>query len=209
MIDLAETIFSQHDIEVKYNIVPWDRAVKQTREGKYNCVVGAYMSDAPDFIFPKSSWGLDVPRFYVRKHDPWEFSGHIDSLRFRKLGVIEGYKYREDFDEYITQHNTVYVQTVKGNLALETNIRKLMAKRIDTTIESENVFNAKLKEMNLEQEFQSAGHIIPATKMYIACSPSHPNSRRYVEIVDQAMPVLRRTGKLGKILSRYGLKDWQ
>lgn len=209
MIELAKTIFSQHGIEVQYHTIPWNRAIEQTKEGKYNCVVGAYKSDARDFIYPKASWGLDVARFYVLKHDSWEFSGNIDSLRFRKLGVIEGYKYQDELDHYINTAKSMYVQSLKGNQALEKNIKKLLAKRIDTTIESENVFNAKIKEMGLEQHFQSAGHISPASKMYLACSPNHPNSQKYVDMVDAAMPKLRQSGKLEAILNRYGLKDWQ
>ena len=209
MIELAKTIFEPQGIEVQYTLVPWERAVTQTREGKYNCVVGAYKSDTPDFVFPKTSWGLDEPKFFILNSYSWQFDGNIESLKVRNLGVIEGYTYRDDFDAYVQDTKGIHVQVTGGNQALETNIKKLLAKRIDTLVESESVFKAKIKELKLEGKFKSAGNIIDPVDMYLACSPRLPASQTYVDMVDQAMPKLRTSGKLQAILKRYGLKDWQ
>ena len=180
-----------------------------TREGKYDCVVGAYKTDTPDFIFPNSSWGVDVPKFFIPVKDTWQFNGDIESLKNRKLGVIEGYKYRDDFDEYVENSSGIHVQVAKGDHALDINIRKLMVKRIDTLVESEFVFNAKLKQQNIEGKFKSAGSIIDPVEMYIACSPNSSRSKQLTDTVDQYMPSMRKSGKLKQILDRYGLKDWQ
>jgi len=209
MIEIAKEIFSSKGITVKYELVPWERALNQTRKGLYNCVVGAYKKDAPDFIFPKHPWGYDKPTFFVPINDPWQFDGNIASLQSRKLGVIEGYSYTKEFDAYSHNNRGLRVQVATGDHALEINLRKLFAGRIDTILENEYVLNAKLAAKDHPFPLKNAGYLSYAIPIYFACSPTLPSSQEYVQWADQQLPKLRKTGRLKRILSRYQLSDWQ
>lgn len=209
MIEIAKEIFAKENIAVRYELVPWERALNQTRKGLYNCVVGAYKKDAPDFIFPKLPWGYDKPTFFVPINDPWQFDGDIASLRLRKIGVIEGYAYTKEFDAYSHNNRGLRVQVATGDHALEINLRKLFAGRIDTILENEYVLNAKLAAKDHPFPLKNAGRLSNAIPIYFACSPSHPNSQKYIQLADELLPKLRKTGRLKAILSRYQLADWQ
>lgn len=89
MIELASAILKEHGYSVNYEKMPWKRAVSSVRDGKFDCVVGAYKEDAEDFIFPEESWGLDQADFFVKKSNEWRYKG-LESLGEMKIGLIGG-----------------------------------------------------------------------------------------------------------------------
>ena len=208
MIELATRIFGDAGHTVDYRTMPWERAVSSVREGKFDCVVGAYTDDAPDFVYPAESWGLDEAKFYIQKGDKWRYTG-LDSIASIKIGLIGGYAYDEAFDKYIEENNKGNYQFIKGDNALENNIKKVLAGRLTATVESPPVMQAKLKHMGLEGEIISAGDLGEASNIYIACSPAKSSSKVLMDLVDEGTNKLRQSGELQKILDKYGLKDWK
>ena len=207
MIDLAREIFTAAGHSVDYKLMPWERAVKSVRTGQFDCVVGAYPEDAPDFKYPKESWGMDSTGFFTKADSAWSFNG-FGSLLSEKVGVISGYAYGEKLDELVKSRKDVF-KSASGNDALEKNLKKLASNRLSVVIESVAVGNAKIKEMNLDGKVKLAGTDPLQEPIYIACSPAKPASDNYIKLVDEGTRALRASGKLKAILDRYGLKDWQ
>lgn len=52
IVDVVREVFATSGISVDYQIVPWARAVQDTRKGAYDGVIGASIADAPGFVFP-------------------------------------------------------------------------------------------------------------------------------------------------------------
>lgn len=208
MIELATQIFSEAGHTVDYRTMPWERAVKSVREGEFDCVVGAIPEDAPDFIYPKASWGLDEAAFYTKKGDAWRYTG-LESLATAKFGLVGGYAYDEAFDNYVKENNKGNFQFIKGDNALENNIKKVLAGRLTATVESPLVMLSKLKEMGLQGEVIDAGKLGEPSDIYIACSPAKESSKALMILVDEGTSKLRQSGELQKILDKYGLKDWE
>lgn len=208
MIELAKAVFEPRGVKVDYQVMPWSRAVQQTREGYFDCVVGAYKSDTRDFIFPEEHWGLDSPQFFVATGDNWRFNGDLNDLADRKVGIIADYFYEEAFDDYAKQNQGLSFQFMTGSDPLKKNIQKFMARRIDTLLESHLVMKAKLQQMGLRDHFKSAGQLIPPVEMYIACSPALESSQQYVKWVDETTKAMKQDGRLERLLARYGLTPW-
>ncbi len=209
MIELAQIILKEHGYTVDYRASPWERSLEEVRKGKHDCVVGAYTEDAPDFLFPAIPWGKIESTFYVKKGSSWKYDG-IKSLMSVKVGTIGGYAYSDDFDAYVEANKgSARVQIIKGNNALENNIKKMLAGRIDVVIESHLVMEAKLKEMGKSNDIAGAGLLAEADNMYIACSPAKAQSKQLVEWFTEGLKKLRASGELKKVLSKYGLSDWQ
>jgi polar amino acid transport system substrate-binding protein len=202
MIEIAKAIFEPSGIKVDYKLMPWQRALQQTRVGVFDCVVGAYKADAPDFLFPNNHWGVDETMFYKLKKDSWKYNGDTTVLNHRSIGIISGYSYGPTLDVYFTTHK---VQVVSGDNALNTNIKKLMSGRIDTLVESTYVMAAKLQELDLTKKVVKAGHALKGNPMYFACGPS---KKKWIKMVNDAMPILKRNGQLQKILKPYNINVW-
>lgn len=207
MIELAEAVFSPQGYEVDYQNLPWERALQSVRNGDYDCVVGAYNSDAPDFVFPDTPWGSDQSVFYVKSGTDWRYDG-LASLDDIVVATIGGYAYGDDFDEY-AEDNPERVDVLNANNALEQNIRKVAGDRVDALLESPPVLEAQLERMGMQGELEPAGELGPPHDMYIACSPANEErSRELMQMVDEGTRELRESGELGDILSRYGVEDW-
>ncbi|MDF2177987.1 transporter substrate-binding domain-containing protein [Aliiglaciecola sp. CAU 1673] len=206
MIELATRIFTEAGHEVDYKLMPWERAVDSVRKGEFDCVVGAYKEDAPDFIFPNENWGIDDTGFFVKEGDSWTYSGP-DSLLQRKVAVINGYAYGDTLDKLIEDNPSVF-QGLGGSDALEKNVKKLEAGRADVIIESPSVMQAKLKEMGVSG-IVLAGTLDEPSEIYIACSPAKDSSKQYMDLVDKGTAKLRASGELAKIMESYGLEDWK
>ncbi len=208
MIELARLILKDHGYKLDYKALPWERSLSEVRQGNFDCVVGAYKDDAPDFIFPEVPWGKIESTFYVKKGSSWKYQG-LSSLEKVNVGVIGGYAYSEEFDAYVEANkSSSKVQVVKGNNALEKNIKKLASGRIDVVIESHLVMEAKLEDMSMNKQVMRAGLLSEADDMYIACSPAKAQSKEIVQWFTQGIKKLRASGELQKILAKYGLKDW-
>ncbi|MFT5591768.1 MAG: polar amino acid transport system substrate-binding protein [Oceanicoccus sp.] len=205
MIDLAKAIFEPQGIAVDYQLMPWSRAIQETRVGNSDCVVGAYKSDTRDFLFAKAHWGIDQTLFYKLKTDKWVYKGNVAALNTRKVGVISDYSYGSELDEVF---NTIKVQRAKGDQAVETNIKKLITGRIDTMIESHYVMDSKLLELALTDKVVSAGDTLQGEPMYLACTPNSARSKKLIEIVNKAIPELKRSGRFKQILQKYNIESW-
>ena len=103
MIELATEIMQTHNISIDYQNMPWERAVQMVREGKIDCVVGAYKGDAPDLQYPTEDWGRETSAVFVKSDNSWTFQGQ-DSLAGQKVGVISGYSYGDDANTFIKAH---------------------------------------------------------------------------------------------------------
>lgn len=212
MIEIAQAAFNKHDIDVIYDVMPWERAINNTRDNKFNAIVGAAQEDAPDFVFPSNAQGWISNFFYTKVDNKWQFTG-LESLNKISLGVIGGYTYDETLNKYIKQHknNHKFIQIVYGDKGLEVNIKKLLANRIDAIIEGEYVMQYTLSKNGLTDLIKQSGAIPPSesNKLFIAFSPKNPNSKKYAELLSQEMSAMRASGELKIILDKYNIKDWQ
>ncbi len=210
MIEIAQKALAAGGHTVNYQTMPWERAVKETRAGNFDCVIGAFRDDAPDFIFPETEQGKAGQSFYVKKGDAWRFTGNMSELDNVSVGVIGGYAYGDAFAKYLEAATAKSnVQTINGDNALEQNLKKVLAGRVTTTPESDYVAEAKIKEMGLDGQFEKAGELTPPAPMYIACSPAKSSSAEYARLLSDGVNNLRTSGELKVIMDKYGLTDWQ
>lgn len=201
-IEIAREIFKQKGINVQYKVMPWSRAVSECRMGKFSAVVGAYKSDAPDFVFPKPI--IDSGEsIYVLNDSHWQYTGP-ESLTQISIGIIQDYGYYEEIAKYINQNitNSKRVQVASGENPVAVNIKKLFAKRIDALLENDIVIQYMLSKDNLKGRVRPAKSY-PKQELFIAFSPADPNSKRYAEIFTEGLDAIKKNGIYDDIIARY------
>lgn len=210
MIEIAQQVFAEHNININYQIIPWSRALRLCRVGIISAVVGGYKSDAPDFIYPQNEQGLIAFSFFNLKQSNWRYQG-LASLDNQLLAIANSYAYTESLDNYITLHqaNDSRIYTAFGNQPLIENIALLEQGLIDVLIETESVFWYASKQLNYQDKFNIVGNLASAKPAYIAFSPSIEASQEYADILSEGIVRLRTSGELSRILAKYGLIDWQ
>lgn len=209
MVEIAKEIFKSAGHKVNYQVVNWARAIAETREGKFHGIIGASRSDAPDFIIPKMPQGKSYNFYWTNNDDHWEYK-KLDSVKGKKIGVINSYSYSEEIDHAVHNKNPSFI-VVSGEDALAKMIKMTEAKRLDGFVENPYVLNYLLNGMGQSKDkFKKVSLNITAdSDLFVAFSPVNPNSKKYAEILSRGMDVLRKSGKLEIILQKYGLQDWK
>lgn len=209
MIEVATKVFADAGHTVEYSIVPWSRAVEETRKGKYDGAVGATQGDTEGFVFPDNDLGLSANVFIAKKGSAWKFAD-MGSLSTISLGVIRDYSYGDELDAYVEQNakDATKVQVASGEDGLGTNIKKLEAGRIGALVEDRNVVEYELASLGKQAAYVEVGNL-GEDPLYIAFSPAKPTSAEYAKLLSDGIAKLRASGELAKILEKYGLKDWR
>ena len=213
MIEIARRIFEKRGVEVDYQLMNWELSLQQARKGRVDCVVGAFRTDAPDFLYPGNSLGEDVVGFFAARDNTdlaqWRYKD-IKSLYNKRIGVVAAYSYSEAIDRFVADNaDNHWVHTARGYNPLERNIRMLLAGRLDLLIESSVVMKARLLQTGFSDAVVELDQLPKKGKLYIACSPQVDQARDYIRMLDQGIVQLRQSGELDNILARYGLTDWQ
>ncbi len=206
MIEIAESAFGKHGDTVEYKVMPWSRALEETRSGKYTGIVGAYRNDAPDFLFPDAEVLTAANYFYIKADDTWRYTSFA-SLDDVSLGVIRDYSYGAELDGYIKLHKSDMdrVQIVSGEDALRKNIDKLLYGRIRVIVEDRAVMTHYLKQQRHSKEIIEAGSLGQG-KIYIAFSPKLEKASQYAKTLSEEIVRLRKSGELQIILKKYGVE---
>ena len=210
ILDIAKEIFRESGHTVRYIVLPWERAILSTREGKCDALASCFKTEAPDFIFPSNEQGVSTSEIFVRKAAPWTYSG-INSLKSMRIGIISGYSYGPRVDSYIraNKKNRNLVWVLVGEDALIKGLRMLNLGRIDALIEDTRVVQYTSRQLNLSGEFTAAGKVMAPEKLWIGFSPANAKSKTFAGILSEGMVKIRQSGRLDQILNKYGLSDWQ
>ncbi len=212
LVEIARQAMSEYNIEVKYILMPWSRAVEQGRSGKIYGIIGASKPDAPDFIYPKTPQHKMKNAFYVsEKNKNWEYKG-VKSLENLSLGTVAGYSYgNKELDDYINTNldNISKIQAATGDEPQFQNIVKLKRGRLDVVIEDENVMNYVLKLNKAEGIYKTKMNLkTEAIKqdLSIAFSPAKSEqSKILAKIISDYTDKIKSNGEYEKLNKKYGL----
>jgi len=210
MIEIAQYVFAMHNIRIRYQVMPWTRAIELCRAGKISAIVGGYKSDAPDFIYPSNEQGEIGFSFFGLTTNQWRYQG-IESLTKQTLGIAKGYAYTDELDDYIKHNhrNLLRLSVAHGDQPLKKNQLLLQKSLIDIVVETDPVFWYSSNQNNTKHLFTKLGTLQLTKPAYIAFSPALYESKKYAQILSKGTEDLRKSGKLSEILAKYGLVDWQ
>lgn len=209
LLEIAKRAFSKQGLHVSYQVVPWARAIEETRTGKYDAIMGAYKSDAPDFIFPEQALAVSHDVFFVSKDSKWKYV-NLASLSHVSLGVIRDYAYGEPLDSYIAKHfeDPTRIQVSSGDDALKASVKKLLSGRLQVVVEDRAVMSYYIQQNKLQGQIIEAGEV-GSDNVFIAFSPAKPNSKKWARLISDTMLELKSSGAYDQLMSKYGLNDLQ
>ena len=208
MVEIARAAFEPLGYRVVYRTITWSRALRMAAEGRIDGAIGASPLEAHDsaLVFSPGGLGNSVNTLLARQGTTWTYHGP-GSLAGRVLGLIQDYDYGPVINEFAARHPH-QVARLAGADALEKNLRKLLAGRLDAVVEDRNVVRHALARLNLTARTRDAGEVGVPNPVGIAFTDS-THGRTLAKTLQNAVPRLRRDGRLAAILARYGLTDWQ
>lgn len=206
MVEIVAAILRKAQLEWVYTELPWARAVQETRQGRFDALIGADRVGATGLRFPDEPIGHSVSAFYVRADSPWRYRG-IESLAGQRIGMLVGTMHGADFDEFAAGNRRA-VDAISGPDYVRRSFVKLESGRIDTFLEDRTVADYFLRGSGQTGKFKQAGQLHAGTEVHIAFAPGLAEGRKLAALISEGVRDLRRTGELQAILSRYGVTDW-
>lgn len=208
MVEIANEVFKKYGHTVDYNVMNWARVLTDVKSGQYDGVIGASRSDVSGFVIPEVPTGVLVSYYYTRKDDSWMYTG-VDSLKKKKIGVINDYTYGDEIDKLVAKKHSSF-KKVSGQEPLARLVQMTETKRIDGFVENPLVLDIALKKLKKDKDlFKVASrNLANDPDLFIAFSPARPNSKEYARILDEGVNELRKSGRLKVILQKYDVTDW-
>ncbi|MCL7943181.1 transporter substrate-binding domain-containing protein [Marinobacter sp. ATCH36] len=206
MVDIAREILVESGFTVKYINLSWARALQMTREGRLDAVVGAFRTDAPDFVFPDTPQGHSSIALFTHPDNNWTYSG-LESLEDQQLLVINGYSYTRELDRYIEQNrgDRERVWIISGPSPLDRAIELLEQDRTDIFVEDEYVMAWWAMSAGKSVNPPRAAGLIDDTDVFVAFSPARKDAKELARLLSEGTRQRIDNGRLQEILETYGL----
>jgi len=96
-VEIMQNIFESSGVKIKYELVPWDRAMMQTRDGTANAAIAAVRQQADEnqLLVGAESIGTSTDCLFVAASNPLKFSKADDLNSLKSVAIVSGYNYSQ------------------------------------------------------------------------------------------------------------------
>jgi polar amino acid transport system substrate-binding protein len=211
VVELLQHLFEHDGVKVVYQIVPWDRAVRNAVAGKATAVIGATRAEAHarGFLIGNEPIGISKDCLYVAQSNPLVYREAVDLNGLHKVAIVSGYSYAGGLGEWSTDpKNKSRIEIARGDSPVETSLQNLARGRLDGVIDNESVLRMVSQNLGVTDKVRMAG-CTGNDEVFVAFSAVLPGASALVLQWDAGLAELRRNAKLMPFLSKYGQKDWK
>ena len=152
MVEMLKHIFEKAGHKIDYKVVSWNRALQDAENGEVAGVIGASIFDLPTGHRSTELMGQNNECFFVKASSDFAYKS-IEQLKGKKIGTVAGYTYTDVVNEFEKKNKNLF-DPATGDKAVTTNMKKLLAGRIDVIIENEFVFKYMSSKEKNEAEFK-------------------------------------------------------
>ena len=200
-LEIARAAYKTQGYKVEHAYQPWARAITLLKRGKIDIIVNTWMTEErKTFLIYSDTYTTNEIKFIKRSNDPFEFNG-LDSLKGKRIGIIRGYGYGDAFS-----NATNFKREEVANLHI--NINKLIAGRIDLTLEDEIVARVLIaqKDALLLEKIAFTRNSLSKKDMYVTSGLANPNHKEYIEAFNKGLRVIKGNGVYARIMQKYGIE---
>jgi len=198
--ELVQTAFIRGGHESSINWYSWLRAMKMTKDGSADAVMGAYYSEerAKDYNYSDPIFSVDVGLIALKSLGIVKYEG-LRSLESYTIGAMRGWVYTHEFDTA----NYIKKQIVVNQIFA---VRMLFAKQIDLVAASILVFKheASFLTKSKDEDIVVLNPLLDSKPLYLIFSKSIPNSLELVESFNAGLESIRADGTFQNILDKHG-----
>ena len=208
LVEVATRALAAMGYRVEARLLPLNRAMRETADGTLD---GVFAPPANALLRPSTMLAYSRACFFTNTKSTWTYRG-IDSLKGSRLGLIGHYEYDiGEADRYIRDNasNGDAVDFSYGATAGYTNAKKLLLERFDVLLEHEMVMYRLITELKSESKFRHAGCLEHGFPLGIGFATGTKRGDVLLTALAQGVRQLEKSGELGQIRARYGIKDTQ
>ncbi|WP_432737758.1 substrate-binding periplasmic protein [Maridesulfovibrio sp. FT414] len=200
-MEIVTAAFKTQGYDVKLEIVPWVRAENGVKEGSYDILPNTWMTDKRKAYLKYSApYATNQIKFIKRKGDSFEYNG-LSSLAGKTVGIVSGYGYSSDF-----MNDSGFVR--EPTTELITNIKKLIAERIDLAISDEIVAKATISQSNSAflDKIEFTKNAMSQNDLHVTCGLANPRHSEIIDAFNKGLEAIKADGTYQQIMAKYGIK---
>ena len=146
-VDIVSELFKRLNIKVKIDLVPWKRLLYLTETGLCDGSFSLFKTNEREkFAIYADSIGIHYSSYYIFTKTGKAFNfNKITDLYGKTLALLAGFSISKEFDEAV-KNNKIIIEEQSN---LTSNIKKLLAGRVDGLVGQYEVTLYTLKKMNL------------------------------------------------------------
>ncbi len=196
--DIVRSALKTQGYDLKITTMPWARALHSVKGGSVDILLGTWFTEKRTKELLYSAPYLQNRLTFVKRvDDTFEYNG-LESLEGKRIGVIRGYSYSEDFaqaNHFIRNANTTF----------SANLKMLLAKRLDMVVEDQVVAAYTIKTEKIpNNRIAYCKNQLSIENLHITTGKVNPNSQHYIEVFNKGLKHIQENGTYKKILSQYG-----
>lgn len=199
-LEIVRAAFKTQGYEVTMHYVPWARAETGVKAGTYDILPNVWYTEAraKELLFG-ASFATNVIKFIKLKGDPFVFKG-LESLKGKRVGTVRGYGYGDAFNT-----SPLFVREDVADVV--TNVKKLLRKRIDLTLEDEIVARSFInkEDSRILNEIAFTNESLSSNTLHVAAGLKNPRSREFIDAFNRGVATIKSDGTLKTILMKYGM----
>jgi len=197
-IDLVTTALKRAGYNPKVKTASLTQILEGSKTGAYDVFATPwYTMDRGKFLDFSQPYLESSIQFIKRKDMPFEFS-KFDDLEGMKIGVIENYAYDEDFND------STLIKKINAS-SLTDNLRKLVVKEIDLSLDDERVLHYTLNKSTpyniATLEILEKPLVIRSVN--IGVSRINPDHARIVADFNKAIAEMKKDGTYNRIAQQH------
>ncbi len=200
-IEVVSAAFKTQGYEFKHKIIPWARAEDGVKKGIIDILPNTWKTEKREgYLMYSTPYAFNEVKFIKRKGDTFEYNG-LDSLAGKKVGIMLGYGYSDDFMNATTFKRETTSEFIS-------NIKKLDSKRIDLTLEDEIVARNKItkKTPELLNKIEFTKNFLSSNGLYVTSGLKNPRHKELIDAFNKGLEEIKSNGTLEKIFKSYGLQ---
>lgn len=185
--------FANEGMDIGYAFYPWKRAMEQAKKGDDDATAPWSMTEQRNKDFYFSEPIIEEVNILLHRKDSTLKWNDITDLSQYKIGGTIGYFYGKEFEE-AEKNKTLQVQRTNKDI---TNLKKLLAGRVDIFVVEKNVANAMINKLTAQQKSELVMNEKPLNtrNLYLLFSKSKSSNQDKVTAFNKGLKKLRDSGR--------------
>ena len=200
--ELVVEAFKRTGYKANIEYLVWSRALRETRKGNYDGILGLWMRSErlKDFEYSEPI-GTNSVVFFKRKDNPVKFEKYTD-LKNYTIGVVRGYVNPKEIDnaDYLTK------EVLDNNLQA---LKMLVSGRIDLAVLDKNVGEYLVKRYLVDDKdkLEWVSPIENKEVQYIGFSRNSSQCSKTLQAFNLGLEKIKQDGTYARILHKHGISE--
>ena len=201
VVDLITEAFARSGRQVEFRFLPWARCLDEVRYGHADGILLVYRTAERETYLEYSAEPLVIEEehVFVRKDDPFQFTGDLADLEDKKIGVLNQTAHGQIFEKALADHRLSKIEPANS---YENLMRMLMSGRIDVVLSTANGLSQPINEYGYVGAIVQTGPPVEAIPSYLGFSRARHLTGLRTDF-DAAIRALHRDGTLDKLRARH------